>query len=64
MFTREDSSAEGSYFTFDEVDGYVTKIAETNNGLWQDEEVLSEVLDEISAEIAAKFSFTVAQARN
>lgn len=64
MYTRESAEVEGSYFTFDEVDGYITDIAETDNGFWQEEEAFADLLDEVSNEIAAKFDFTVGEARN
>ena len=48
------------YFTKTEVDGFLDQL-QSGNGLW---DVTSETLDNISAEIAAKFEFSVEEAAN
>jgi hypothetical protein len=58
-FTRDIQSAT-PLFTKSEVDGFVVDIMNDGvNGFW---DVTPETLDAISETIAAKFSFTVAQA--
>ena len=58
-FTR-DTVNDAPYFTREEVDGMLTALmADGDNGLW---DITPETLDAISAQIAAKFSFTIEQA--
>lgn len=61
QFTRQ-PNATVSYFTKTEVDSYLSDLLDTGNGLW--EATTADKLDEISEKIAAKFSFTVAEAAN
>ncbi len=59
QFTRMPNSTD-AYFTKAEVDGFLTNLMDDgDNGLW---DVESATLDAISDAIAAKFSFSVAQA--
>jgi hypothetical protein len=57
QFTRMPNST-ASYFTKSEVDGFMATL-QNGNGFW---DLSSETLDEMSATIAAKFNFTLAQA--
>ena len=57
QFTRKPNSSV-SYFTKEEVDNFMSTLL-SGNGFW---DVSITTLDEISATIAAKFNFTVAQA--
>ena len=57
QFTRMPNST-ASYFTKSEVDGFMETL-QNGNGFW---DLSSETLDEMSATIAAKFKFTLAQA--
>ena len=57
QFTRMPNST-ASYFTKAEVDGFMATLQD-GNGFW---DLSSETLDEMSATIAAKFNFTLAQA--
>ena len=57
QFTRMPNST-ASYFTKSEVDGFMGTL-QNGNGFW---DLSSETLDEMSATIAAKFKFTLAQA--
>ena len=57
QFTRMPNSI-ASYFTKSEVDGFMGTL-QNGNGFW---DLSSETLDEMSATIAAKFKFTLAQA--
>jgi hypothetical protein len=57
QFTRMPNST-ASYFTKAEVDGFMATLQD-GNGFW---DLSSETLDEMSATIAAKFKFTLAQA--
>jgi hypothetical protein len=57
QFTRMPNST-ASYFTKIEVDGFMATL-QNGNGFW---DLSSETLDEMSATIAAKFKFTLAQA--
>ena len=57
QFTRMPNSI-ASYFTKSEVDGFMETL-QNGNGFW---DLSSETLDEMSATIAAKFKFTLAQA--
>jgi hypothetical protein len=57
QFTRKPNSTE-PYFTKLEVDGFMTTL-QNGNGFW---DLTSETLDEMSATIAGKFNFTIAQA--
>ena len=57
QFTRMPNST-ASYFTKAEVDGFMATL-QNGNGFW---DLSSETLDEMSATIAAKFNFTLAQA--
>jgi hypothetical protein len=57
QFTRKPNSTD-AYFTKAEVDGFMSTL-QSGNGFW---DLSSETLDEMSATIAAKFSFTLAQA--
>ena len=57
QFTRKPNSTE-PYLTKEEVDGFMTKL-QAGNGFW---DVTDATLDEVSTAIAAKFSFTLAQA--
>ena len=57
QFTRMPNST-ASYFTKLEVDGFMATL-QNGNGFW---DLSSETLDEMSATIAAKFKFTLAQA--
>ncbi|GAB7256760.1 DUF4856 domain-containing protein [Polaribacter sp. OB-PA-B3] len=57
QFTRQPNSSI-SFFTKEEVDNFMTTLL-AGNGFW---DVSTTTLDEISATIAAKFNFTVAQA--
>ncbi|MDA9773506.1 DUF4856 domain-containing protein [Saprospiraceae bacterium] len=56
-FTRK-SDSNNSYFSREEVDGFIAQLTE-GNGFWS---VSAETLDEISTAIALKFDFTVAEA--
>jgi len=56
-FTRQTDSDE-AYFTKSEVDGFINLLTD-GNGFW---DVSAATLDQISEDIADKFSFTVAQA--
>lgn len=56
-FIRSSGSSD-ALFSATEVDGYISQLM-ANNGFW---DVSSETLDNISEDIASKFSFTVAQA--
>lgn len=56
-FTREPNS-NTSYFTKSEVDGFINQLTE-GNGFW---DISAATLDQMSEDIAGKFSFTVAQA--
>jgi len=59
QFTRKPNSAD-PYFTKAEVDAFLVDLMDDgDNGLW---DVTSETLDAISASIAERFDFTVAQA--
>lgn len=58
QFTRMPNSA-SPYFTKAEVEGYIDQILAGENGLWN---VSGTVLDNISADVSAKFGFTVAEA--
>ncbi|QVY65878.1 DUF4856 domain-containing protein [Polaribacter sp. Q13] len=57
QFTRKPNSTE-AYFTKAEVDGFMTKL-QAGNGFW---DVTDATIDEVSTAIAAKFSFTLAEA--
>lgn len=57
QFTRQPNSS-APYFTKSEVDGFLSTLT-TGNGFW---DVTANTLDQMSATIAAKFSFTVAMA--
>jgi hypothetical protein len=57
QFTREPNST-ASYFTKEEIDGFMTTL-QSGNGFW---DLSSETLDEMSATIAGRFNFTLAQA--
>ena len=57
QFTRKPNST-APYFTKAEVDDFMTTL-QSGNGFW---DLTSETLDEMSATIAAKFNFTLAQA--
>ncbi len=59
QFTRQPNSDQ-PYFTHQEVNNYVENLME-GNGFW---DVSTETLDSISAEIAARFGFTVEAAAN
>ncbi|MTI87151.1 MAG: DUF4856 domain-containing protein [Balneolaceae bacterium] len=59
QFTRVPNS-ESSYFTNSEINAYLAQLEE-GNGLW---DVTPQTLDDISADIAAKFDFTVEEAAN
>ena len=56
-FTRK-SNSEKSYFTNDEVNGFISSL-QSGNGFW---DITDETLDALSDTIASKFDFTVAQA--
>src|SRR5690606_14342299 len=60
QFTRNPATDE-PYFTREEVQGMLADLTGGENGLWDIDE-LDEVLDELSAEIATEFGFTVEQA--
>ena len=57
QFTRKPNSTE-PYFTKAEVDGFMTTL-QSGNGFW---DITPEALDQMSATIAGKFNFTLAQA--
>ncbi|MDF1695448.1 MAG: DUF4856 domain-containing protein [Saprospiraceae bacterium] len=58
-FTRKPGSND-SYFTREEVDGFLESLLDANvNGLW---DIDTQTLDDISSSIADKFDFTVEQA--
>jgi hypothetical protein len=59
QFTRVPGS-DSPYFTKTDVDAFLAQLEE-GNGLW---DVTPETLDDISAEIAAQFNFTVEEAAN
>ncbi|WP_053972533.1 DUF4856 domain-containing protein [Mangrovimonas sp. ST2L15] len=59
QFTR-DPNTDAPYFSHEEVMAYVTELT-SGNGFW---EVSSETLDTISAEVAARFNFSVEAAAN
>ncbi|MGB5981289.1 MAG: DUF4856 domain-containing protein [Nonlabens sp.] len=59
QFTREPNS-NSSYFTKVEVDSYLNRLMQ-GNGFW---DTTPEMLRAMSSEIAARFDFTVEQARN
>lgn len=59
QFTRKPNTKE-PYFTKTEVEGYLSSLLGTGNGLW--ESTTPNTLEDISKKIAAKFKFTVAQA--
>lgn len=59
QFTRVPNT-DGPYLTKAEVDGFLAQLTE-GDGLW---EVSPETLDQISADIAAQFDFTVEEAAN
>lgn len=61
QFTRQPNSTE-PYFTKTEVDGFLSDLLDTGNGLW--ETTTEDTLETISTAIAAKFSFTVEEAAN
>ncbi len=61
QFTRQPNSTE-PYFTKTEVDGFLSDLLDTGNGLW--ETTTEDTLDTISTAIAAKFNFTVEEAAN
>lgn len=58
-FTRK-SDNNSAYFDRAEVDGFINQLT-NGNGFW---DLDSNTLDDISEQIAAKFDFTVAEARN
>jgi len=58
QFTRKPNST-SSYFTKAEIDGYLSDLLDTGNGLW--EASTENTLDAISTKIAAKFNFVVAE---
>ncbi len=58
QFTRKPDS-KAPYFTKTEVDGFINQLMGATNGLWS---VTPATLQQISDDIAAKFSFTVDQA--
>ncbi|WP_196885462.1 DUF4856 domain-containing protein [Aureivirga sp. CE67] len=59
QFTRKSGTGQ-PYFTKGEVDTMISKLMAGTNGLW---DVTPATLDELSNEIAAKFNFTVDQAK-
>ncbi|PKH51204.1 DUF4856 domain-containing protein [Tenacibaculum sp. Bg11-29] len=61
QFTRKSNSA-SSYFTKVEIDGYLSDLLGTGNGLWEASTVAT--LDAVSSKIAAKFNFVVAETVN
>lgn len=61
QFTRK-ADTKSPYFTKSEVEGYLSSLLDTGNGLW--ESTTPATLQSVSDKIAAKFSFTVAQAAN
>ncbi len=60
QFTRNPATDE-PYFTREEVQDMLTDLTSGENGLW-DIDHLDDILDELSAEIATEFGFTVEQA--